>query len=129
MDNPISRAEFNQETDKIYSRLNKHESKIAILETVVKNFEGLPGAITNLDRTMVLVQENLRQLNEKVDALVLEEKNIENINKQRNNEQDNKISAIENHTKIDIIEFIKSKWWEIMLLVAMGILLLKDYIK
>lgn len=129
MDGNISRAEFLQEKDRIHSRLNTHESKIAVLETVIKNFEGLPAAIQSLEKTMILMQANLEELNKKVDTIVLNEHETEKRNRKYNDAQDKKIEALSNNSKIDIIAFIKSKWWEIVMFAAMAALLLENKIK
>ncbi len=128
MDGNISMAQFIQETDKIYSRLNSHESKIAVLETVIRNFEGLPTAIQSLEKTMILMQANLEELNKKVDTIVMNEQEVERRNRKFNETQNKKIEEISNNSKIDIIAFIKSKWLEIVMFAAMAVLLLEDKI-
>lgn len=122
MDGNITRAEFLQEKDRIHSRLNEHESKIAVLETVIKNFEGLPNAINSLEKTMIRMEENLKELNKQVAMVISTEEKL-------NSAQDKKIEEIANNSKVDIMAFIKSKWWEIVMFAAMAVLLLKDKLK
>lgn len=114
MDNPVSRQEFRDETDKIYAKLNKHDRQISVLETVVENFKGLPSAINNLEKTMALMGQNLENLNTKVDVMINEkaEKSKED------EEQDRKIRELDEKSKVDIMVFVKDNWWKICVGIA-----------
>lgn len=95
--------------EKLDDKLNKHDQRITILETLVGNLKELPGAINNLEKTMVLMQRNLEILNVNVDSVA---KKI-NENDKQNQKQDARILALDNKSKIDIWDIVKQNWWKI----------------
>lgn len=100
--------------DNLDNKLNKHDQRITILETLVGNLKELPSAINNLEKTMVLMQRNLEILNVNVDSVV---KKINESDKQ-NRKQDARIFELDNKSKIDILDFLKQNWWKICFGVA-----------
>lgn len=124
MDEPITRKELMEEMDKIYVRLNKHSEQIVVLETLVDNMKDLPDTIASLDKTMALMNQNLENLNTKVDSVVTKAKEL-NIH---NDEQDKEITAINDKSKVDILDFLKENWWKICVSAAAVLALLKSYI-
>lgn len=125
MDNSVSRQEFQRELENIYSKLNKHDRQLSVLETLVEALRDLPDAISSLDKTIALMGQNLQNLNEKFDKSIQEYQN----NQKRDLEQDELIKRLDDKSKIDIMEFIKENWWKAMLGLAAVIVLLKDFIK
>lgn len=111
--------------DKIDARMNKHDQRITILETLVGNLKELPSAINNLEKTMVLMQRNLEILNENVDSVA---KKISDNDKQ-NQKQDARISALDNKSKIDIMDIVKENWWKLCLVAATCLLLIERFVK
>lgn len=122
---PVSRAEFHQETDKIYEKLNKHDRQITVLETLVENLRDLPSALNNLEKTMALMRQNLEILNGKVDSVLERADKID----EHDAKQDSKISKLDNKSKVDILVVIKENWWKICLAVATAILLFDKFAK
>lgn len=128
MDSPVTRQEFITETDKIFSKLNKHDREISILQTVVENFKGLPSAINQLNTTMALMGQNLESLNKKVDGLVEDSNSKKKAENEKDKEQDEKIRQIDEKSKVDIVVFLKDNWWKICVGVASLLVIFKDYI-
>lgn len=124
MDNPISRREFVDETDKIYARLNKHDKQIVVLETLVDSMKDLPSTMSKLDKTMALMSQNLEVLNGKIDSVVNKARSMDKHNK----EQDAEIAALDDKSKVDIMDFLKGNWWKICVSAAALLALLKSYI-
>lgn len=122
MDNPVSRQEFKDETDKIYSKLNKHDRQISVLETLVENLRGLPSAINSLEKTMAIMGENLANLNTKVDVVIDEKERIS----QKDIEQDKQIRELDEKSKVDILDFIRDNWWKICVVCAVIGIFIKD---
>lgn len=125
MDNPVSRLEFHQETDKIYEKLNKHDRQITVLETLVENLRDLPSALNNLEKTMALMRQNLEILNNKVDSVLVRADKID----EHDAKQDKSISKLDNKSKVDILDIVKENWWKICLAVATGMLLIERFVK
>lgn len=128
MDSPVTRQEFISETDKIFSKLNKHDRQISVLETVVENFKGLPSAINSLEKTMALMGQNLENLNKKVDTILESADSKYEHDKEKDKEQDERIRALDDKSKVDILVFLKSNWWKIVMTVAVLLVLFEKYI-
>ena len=128
MDSPVTRQEFVSETDKIFSKLNKHDRQISVLETVVENFKGLPSAINSLEKTMALMGQNLESLNKKVDTFLESADSKDEHDKEKDKEQDERIRALDDKSKVDILVFLKSNWWKIVMTAAVLLVLFERYI-
>lgn len=128
MDSPVTRQEFISETDKIFSKLNKHDRQISVLETVVENFKGLPSAINSLEKTMALMGQNLENLNKKVDTILESADSKDEHDKEKDKEQDERIRALDDKSKVDILVFLKSNWWKIVMTAAVLLVLFERYI-
>lgn len=128
MDSPVSRQEFISETDKIFSKLNKHDRQISVLETVVENFKGLPSAINSLEKTIALMGQNLENLNKKVDTILESADSKDEHDKEKDKEQDERIRALDDKSKVDILVFLKSNWWKIVMTAAVLLVLFEKYI-
>lgn len=128
MDSPVTRQEFISETDKIFSKLNKHDRQISVLETVVENFKGLPSAINSLEKTMALMGQNLESLNKKVDTILESADSKDEHDKEKDKEQDERIRALDDKSKVDILVFLKSNWWKIVMTAAVLLVLFERYI-
>lgn len=128
MDSPVTRQEFLTETDKIFSKLNRHDREISVLQTVVENFKDLPSAINSLEKTMALMGQNLENLNKKVDT-ILEGADFKNEHdREKDREQDERIRALDDKSKVDILVFLKNNWWKIAMSIAVLLVLLEKYI-
>ena len=128
MDSPVTRQEFISETDKIFSKLNKHDRQISVLETVVENFKGLPSAINSLEKTMALMGQNLESLNKKVDTILEGADSKDEHDKEKDKEQDERIRALDDKSKVDILVFLKSNWWKIVMTAVVLLVLFERYI-
>lgn len=128
MDSPVSRQEFITETDKIFSKLNRHDREISILQTVVENFKDLPSAINSLEKTMALMGQNLENLNKKVDTILEGTDSKSEREREKDKEQDEKIRALDDKSKVDILVFLKNNWWKIAMSIAVLLVLVEKYI-
>lgn len=128
MDSPVSRQEFITETDKIFSKLNRHDREISILQTVVENFKDLPSAINSLEKTMALMGQNLENLNKKVDTILEGADSKSEREREKDKEQDEKLCALDDKSKVDIILFLKNNWWKIVMTIAVLLVLIEKYI-
>lgn len=128
MDSPVSRQEFITETDKIFSKLNRHDREISVLQTLVENFKDLPTAINSLEKTMALMGQNLENLNKKVDTILEGAGSKSEHDREKDREQDEKIRALDDKSKVDILVFLKNNWWKIAMSVAVLLVLIEKYI-
>lgn len=128
MDSPVTRQEFLTETDKIFSKLNRHDREISVLQTVVENFKDLPSAINSLEKTMALMGQNLENLNKKVDTILEGADSKIEHDKEKDKEQDERIRALDEKSKVDILVFLKNNWWKIAMSIAVLLVLLEKYI-
>lgn len=128
MDSPVSRQEFITETDKIFSKLNRHDREISVLQTVVENFKDLPSAINNLEKTMALMGQNLENLNKKVDTILKGADSQSEHDREKDKEQDERIRTLDDKSKVDILVFLKNNWWKIAMSIAVLLVLVEKYI-
>lgn len=128
MDSPVSRQEFLTETDKIFSKLNRHDREISVLQTVVENFKDLPSAINSLEKTMALMGQNLENLNKKVDTILEGTDSKSEHDREKDREQDERIRALDDKSKVDILVFLKTNWWKIAMSIAVLLVLFEKYI-
>lgn len=124
MEGNVTREEFRSETDKIYSKLNSNETRISVLEVLVEKLGGLPDAINKLDKNMMLMEQNLKNLNEQIQSMIKKEEQI----RKENKEQNEKIRDLDNKSKVDILTFLKSNWWKIMISAATLWVIFEKYI-
>lgn len=128
MDSPVTRQEFLTETDKIFSKLNRHDREISVLQTVVENFKDLPSAINSLEKTMALMGQNLENLNKKVDTILEGTDSKIEHDREKDREQDERIRALDDKSKVDILVFLKNNWWKIAMSLAVLLVLFEKYI-
>lgn len=128
MDSPVTRQEFLMETEKIFDKLNKNDRRITVVETVIENFKGLPAALNSLEKTMALMGQNLESLNKKVDTILESADSKDEYDKEKDKEQDERIKALDDKSKVDILEALKKNWWGIVLVVAAIFIIIKDMI-
>lgn len=128
MDSPVTRQEFLSETDKIFSKLNRHDREISVLQTVVENFKDLPSAINSLEKTMALMGQSLENLNKKVDTILKGTDTRLGRDKEKDKEQDERIRELDEKSKIDILVFLKNNWWKIVMTIAVLMVLFEKYI-
>lgn len=120
----VTREEFKMETDKIYSKLNSNETRISVLEVLVEKLGGLPDAINKLDKNMMLMEQNLKNLNDQIQSMLKREEQ----SRKENKEQNDKIRDLDNKSKVDILTFLKSNWWKIMISAATLWVIFEKYI-
>lgn len=128
MDSPVTRQEFLMETEKIFDKLNKNDRRITVVETVIENFKGLPAALNSLEKTMALMGQNLESLNKKVDTILESADSKDEYDKEKDKERDERIKALDDKSKVDILEALKKNWWGIVLVVAAIFIIIKDMI-
>lgn len=128
MDSPVTRQEFLMETEKIFDKLNKNDRRITVVETVIENFKGLPAALNSLEKTMALMGQNLENLNKKVDTVLESADSKDEHDKEKDKEQDERIRALDDKSKVDILVFLKSNWWKIVMTAAVLLVLFEKYI-
>lgn len=128
MDSPVTRQEFLMETEKIFDKLNKNDRRITVVETVIENFKGLPAALNSLEKTMALMGQNLENLNKKVDTILESADSKDEHDKEKDKEQDERIRALDDKSKVDIIVFLKSNWWKVAMIAAVLLVLFEKYI-
>lgn len=108
-----SLKDLKEDVSHLYSKTNANTNQIGVLLNAFDSLKELPAAIHNLDKTIVMVQENVSALNSKLTNFMEENKKEDEI-------QNNKISSIDNKSKIDIIDYLKKHWLEVCVLLAGG---------
>ena len=124
----ITREEFHnelsgikQDISNLYSKANTVDRRTTMVEALYTSMKDLPGTISNLDKTLALVQQNLESLNDKLDEHI---KDAET----RDKKQDDIMQMMGENSKIDIIKTIKDNWWKLCVAVAAVIYFVEPYI-
>lgn len=91
-------------------RINEHSKDIARLNTLYDSLEGLPAAITALDKTLYTMGENMNAMNEKINDV---NESIQSLRK-ADEQRDNRINEIDNKSKIDWQKAITNNFWKII---------------
>lgn len=124
----ITREEFHnelsgikQDISNLYSKANTVDRRTTAVETLIANWKDVPGAISNLDKTLALMQQNLEALNNKLDDHI---KDAET----RDKKQDDIMRMMGENSKIDIIKTIKDNWWKLCVAIAAVIYFVEPYI-
>lgn len=121
MEDFIQRKEFNEVTDKLYSKSNRNAKDIAVLYTLFESLKDLPKVLNSLETTMAVMSENISGLNKNLDKLTEEFEETQKKSHERTSEkdkaQDARIAEIDNKTKIDFAVAVKDNWWKIMIVI------------
>lgn len=129
-DEYISRPEFTELDHRLSKEIKtnregieQHSRELARLDAVYNSLEGLPVAIMNLEKTMVVISNSIEtmgnNLNEVKNSVHEQEQNIKEIKKE-NMKQNEEIESIDNKSKVDIMLLIRDNFWKILSLLAVG---------
>ena len=110
-----------KDISELFSKVNSLDRRTTAVETLIANWKDVPGAISNLDKTLALMQQNLEALNNKLDEHI---KDAE----VRDKKQDDIMQMMGENSKIDIIKTIKDNWWKLCVAVAAVIYFVEPYI-
>lgn len=110
-----------KDISELFSKVNSLDRRTTAVETLIANWKDVPGAISNLDKTLALMQQSLEALNNKLDEHI---KDAET----RDKKQDDIMQMMGENSKIDIIKTIKDNWWKLCIAVAAVIYFVEPYI-
>lgn len=110
-----------KDISELFSKVNSLDRRTTSVETLIANWKDVPGAISNLDKTLALMQQNLEALNNKLDDHI---KDAET----RDKKQDDIMRMMGENSKIDIIKTIKDNWWKLCVAIAAVIYFVEPYI-
>lgn len=123
----VTRPEFNNMENRVtryihdnMDKINKNSESITRLETLYQALEGLPGAIAKLDKTLIIMSENMNAMGDKIaDA----NKNVDNLRKAAE-QRDETIRKLDSKSKIDWQVGITNNFWKIIsALLSAGIMI------
>lgn len=110
-----------KDISELFSKVNSLDRRTTAVETLIANWKDVPGTISNLDKTLALMQQNLEALNNKLDDHIKDAKT-------RDKKQDDIMQMMGENSKIDIIKTIKDNWWKLCIAVAAVIYFVEPYI-
>lgn len=90
--------------------INAHSKDIVRLDTLYKSLEGLPAAITALDKTLVQMSANMNAMKEQIDSMHGSINSLKTSAEQR----DERISKIDNKSKVDWQTAVTDNFWKIV---------------
>lgn len=123
----VERQEFREETSALRNKIEEQQNDIVKLSTVVESMRNLPETITELSCTLKLMQVNLEQINKQIGDIEKREMKFEEKSEKVNDAQNSKISTINDKSKVDFLELIKSNFWNIVVSIAMLILVIERW--
>lgn len=110
-----------KDISELFSKVNSLDRRTTAVETLIANWKDVPGAISSLDKTLALMQQNLEALNAKLDEHI---KDAE----VRDKKQDDLMQKIDDNSKIDVVKVIANNWWKLCIAVAAVIYFVEPYI-
>lgn len=114
-------SDRKKDISELYSKANSLDRRTTTLEALIANWKDVPGAISSLDKTLALMQQNLEALNSKLDEHIKDAQDKDSV-------QDAKIQRMDENSKIDIMKVIKDNWWKLCIAVAAVIYFVEPYI-
>lgn len=125
----VTRAEYQSGMNEVrgdishlYSKVNDVDRRTTTIEALLTNLKDLPDTIARLDKTLVLMGQNLTSLNKKMDEHI---QSAEVKDKQ----QDALIKQMDENSKIDIVKVARDNWWKICIAGAAVFYVVEPYIK
>lgn len=119
-------------TDEIHTNrntLNEHTKSLARLETLYSSMEELPSTIASLDKTITIIGNNLEAISKNLEEVKsdvqLQSQTIHDINKKSSTNSD-KITEIDNKSKVDWSKFITNNFWKIIAIIGVGYVLIQQ---
>lgn len=110
---------------RLYSRLEKAESEIAdirekqaVVATLVDTLKSMPALFSKLQLTLADVSNNLKTVEETVDKTNVKIDRIETNLTNEIGRVKNQVNENSEKGKIDIVKWLASKWFEIVLGIA-----------
>lgn len=116
----VTRKEYNIERDKLLEQNSAMDRRITVLETYWQNWGEIPKTIQEISTTMALMQREITTLTNRIEGMDGKFERFAREKEKQDVEQSEKLSEIDNKSKIDIMEWVKSNWFK--LVVGLGIL-------
>lgn len=95
-------------------RINEHTESIARLDTLYTSLEGLPGAISNLDKTLFQLGENMNSMKEQMNSQMDDVNNSIQSLRNADAKHEEEIEQIDSKSKIDWQSAITNNFWKIL---------------
>lgn len=125
----ISRAEFNRMKETIDERITKNEVNIAKLNTACDSLKDIPEKTSKVELTLALLGQRMEQQNEMISGFINDFHSYAAEHEEKEKKQDKKIQNIDNKSKVDLMDWVRLHWTEIITTVSVVTLIAKDYLK
>lgn len=129
-DEYISRPEFTELDHRLSKEIKtnregieQHSKDIARLEAISKSLESLPMALTNLEKTMVVISSSMEGMDrnmEDVKKSVSEQERAIKDLRAENTRQNESLLKIDNKSKVDILVLARDNFWKLLSVIAAG---------
>lgn len=125
------RRQNSKTHDRVFDRLTEIDKSISKLETLYNSLEGLPGTITNLDKTITIIGGKLESMDKNISEMSASISNqsyvIQRLQEENSNQNDH-IHKIDSKSKIDWADFVTQNFWKIFLIFGVGYVIIKQLI-
>lgn len=125
------RRQNSKTHDRIFDRLSDIDKSISKLETLYNSLEGLPGTITNLDKTITIIGGKLESMDKNISEMrnsISSQSHVIQSLQSENTKQNEHIHKIDNKSKIDWAEFVTHNFWKIIMIFGVGYVIIKQLI-
>ncbi len=124
----VTKKEFNIERDKMEGVILTIVQDISSLKTLYSTMSELPGTIQSLDKNMALMEQSISSMNREFQKFSEEREKEKQEQREADKKQNKRISEIDEKSKVDLMQWVKGKWFTIIETIAIVILFLKEYI-
>ncbi len=124
----VTKKEFNIERDKTQEMILSIVQDVSSLKTLYATMSKLPETIQSLDKNMALMEQSISSINKEFQKLSEDRAREKIAQTEADKKQNKRIAEIDDKSKVDLMQWVRGKWFSIVELIAIVILFLKDYI-
>lgn len=114
-------ARFSEQIRDIYNRLNENSESIVKLETWYNTLVKLPDTMASLEKAILKIDHNMEAMATRMDTMAdsiqSQRTAIESL-KNENQAQDERISSVDNKSKVDWAKAITQNFWKVILAIC-----------
>lgn len=122
----VSRKEFNIDRDNKDAKFAELDRRITTMEVYWQNWNKLPDTIQEISTTMALMQQEITSLSDSMKGMGEKMEKFAEEKEKQDKAQNTKLNEIDNKSKVDILEWLKLNWVQILIGLGMLSLIVKE---
>lgn len=122
----VSRKEFNIDRDNKDAKFAELDRRVTTMEVYWQNWNKLPDTIQEISTTMALMQQEITSLSDSMKGMGEKMEKFAEEKEKQDKAQNTKLNEIDNKSKVDILEWLKLNWVQILIGLGMLSLIVKE---